>query len=135
MTDQTVAHLQMIQSVVSRLAQNSFTYKGWAVTVVSAILALAVQQSRALYLFVALLPTLAFWGLDAYYLRQERLFRKLYDGVRTTPGASQAFSMDTSPYATQVATWWGTCWSKTIAWLYGPLVIILLITGLAYSPR
>src|SRR5215831_11819226 len=83
MDENTIKHLQLIQAVITRLAQNSFAYKGWAITLVAAIFALAVKEVRSPYLLiVALLPTIAFWGLDAYYLRQERLFRALYNAVR-----------------------------------------------------
>jgi hypothetical protein len=134
MDDSTIKHLELIQAVITRLAQNSFTYKGWTITLVAAIFALAVKELRSPYLpAVALLPTLAFWGLDAYYLRQERLFRALYNAIRMTSEPApvgQAFSMDTAPYSSQVATWWQTCWSKTIGWLYGPIaVVIMVVTG------
>jgi hypothetical protein len=135
MDEPTIEHLKLIQAVITRLAQNSFTYKGWTLTLVTALIALSVEEISSPYLLaVALLPTLAFWGLDAYYLRQERLFRALYDGIRTRggpPPAGQAFSMDTTPYRGQEASWWKTCWSRTIGWLYGPIVVVILvITGL-----
>ena len=133
MDDPTIKHLELIQAVVTRLAQNSFSYKGWAVTLVAAILALGAAANRPLYFLVALVPIIVFWGLDAYYLRQERLFRKLYDAVRTSAPAGaprEMFSMHTSPYASEVATWWGTCWSKTIAWLYGPMAIVVVAAAL-----
>jgi len=42
--------------------------------------------------------SLLFWGLDAYYLRQERLFRCLYDKVCLAPDGVRipTFSMDTA---------------------------------------
>ena len=130
MNDDRVKHLELIQGVINRLAGNSFAMKGWAVILVSAVFALAAKHGAPWYLLVALLPASAFWGLDGYYLRQERLFRKLYDGVRkgeSSKGDDGPFSMDTSPYVGQVPTWWGTCWSKTIAWLYGPIVVVIAI--------
>ena len=139
MNETRVKHLEFIQAVITRLAHDSFLYKGWAITVVAAIFALAARDAKPSYLLVALLPTLVFWGLDGYYLRQERLFRKLYHGVRTAPLSveeSDPFSMDTSPYAREVATWWQVCWSKTIAWLYGPIIlVILIVAGLAAAWR
>jgi hypothetical protein len=131
----TIEHLKLIQAVITWLAQNSFTYKGWTLTLVTAIIGLAVKEVVSPSLLVlALLPTLAFWGLDAYYLRQERLFRALYNAIRVRsepPPAGQAFSMDTTPYRSQVASWWKTCWSQTIGWLYGPLAVVILVaTGL-----
>ena len=138
MNDQ-VKHLELIQAVINRLAQNSFSYKGWAITLVAALFALGAKESSPQYLLVALLPTIVFWGLDAYYLRQERLFRKFYDSVRVMPHEGwtrNPFSMDTSPYNDQVATWWKVCWSNTIGWLYGPMVLVIsIVTSLAFAWR
>ena len=39
--DKKINHLQMIQGVISRMASNSFALKGWAVTLVAGIFALA----------------------------------------------------------------------------------------------
>lgn len=130
MDDHTIEHLKLMQAVVTRLAQNSFAIKGWAVALVAAIFVVANTRTGPNYFLIALLPTLAFWGLDAYYLRQERLFRKLYDSIRTATESEMQgslFSMDTSPYNAQVPTWWATCWSKTIAWLYGPIALLILV--------
>lgn len=139
MNEEKMRHLELIQDVVTRLAHNSFAYKGWSIALVAAIFALAAGQAQPAYLLVALVPTLAFWGLDGYYLRQERLFRKLYDGVRKAAPSElekDPFSMDTSPYAEQEATWWGVCWSKTVAWLYGLLVVAILVVAiLAFALR
>ena len=92
---------------------------------------MAATTANPRFLLVALLPALTFWGLDAYYLRQERLFRKLYDavwkGTPTDPGKGP-FSMDTSAFNGQVASWWRTCGSKKVAWLYGPMVAAILAT-------
>ena len=140
MNDHTVKHLELIQAVITRLAQNSFACKGWCIALVAAIFVLAAGEANPQFLLVALLPTIAFWGLDAYYLRQERLFRKLYDAVRKAAPAEledDPLSMDTSAYNDQVATWCGTCWSKTIAWLYGPMVFVILLVATvacAWSP-
>ncbi len=39
------AHLEMIQGVVNRMANNSFLLKGWSVALVSAMFALGVHQA------------------------------------------------------------------------------------------
>ena len=65
------AHLAMIQGVVNRLAQSSLLLKGWSVVLVSALLAFAAISKYEPVLYVALLPALTFWGLDAYYRWQE----------------------------------------------------------------
>jgi hypothetical protein len=129
MSDQTMKHLELIQAVITRLARNSFSLKGWAVTLVAAIFALAAREAEQKFILVALLPAVMFWGLDAYYLRQERLFRKLYDVVRSVPAQAESdpFSMDTTPYSDKVATWWRTCWSRTIGWFYGLITLAVFV--------
>ena len=130
MDDQQIKHLEFIQNVIERMARNFFTIKSWAITLVSAILVLAVtSNSSCLYLLVALIPTLTFWGLDGYYLKQEILFRKLYDSVRTTQVENESlerFSMSTKQHESDVSSWWKTCWSQTIRWLYGPISLIII---------
>lgn len=134
MDEARVRHLEMIQGVISRLGQNSFMYKGWAVTLVAGILALAAAQDMGWqFVLVALLPTAVFWGLDGYYLRQERLFRKLYDAVRHANADewdSDAFCMDTAAYAGRVAAWPRLCWSGTVAALYVPMAALVIAAAL-----
>ena len=83
------AHLEMIQGVVNRLSHNSFLLKGWSVILVSALFALAAKDSQLLFVYLAYFPAISFWCLDGYFLRQERLFRKLYDHVRGTEESQQ----------------------------------------------
>lgn len=87
--DQLSDHLQMIQGVINRLASNSFSYKGWAVTGTLAVLAASSESKISPWL--ALLPALTFWVLDAYSLMLERAYRSLYrDAVS---GAADLFDM------------------------------------------
>ncbi len=87
-------HLKMLQTIIARMASNSFMVKGWCVTLVSALIALSGKDAPNM-VFVAFLPVLIFWGLDAYFLHQERLFRELYDHVRTSEKEESDFSMKT----------------------------------------
>ena len=77
-----VAHLEMIQRVITRMASNSFLIKRWSVTLVAALFALTAVNMNVLFTCLAFFPIFMFWALDAYFLRQDRLFRKLYDHVR-----------------------------------------------------
>lgn len=77
-----VKHLELIQDVVRRLAGNSFVIKGWAITLAVALVGFAIQLREPTLALTSMIPTLLFWGLDAYYLRAERLFRALYDRAR-----------------------------------------------------
>ncbi len=96
-------HLKMLQTVIARMAGNSFSVKTWCVTLVSALLGLAAKDSPKM-IFVAFLPVLMFWWLDAYFLHQERLFRELFDQVRNNGKEDSDFSMKTLGEASQVGS-------------------------------
>ena len=70
-----------------------------------------------------LVPLTAFWLLDGYFLWQERLFRALYDDVRTASSLVPLMSMDVRPY-TRVRTWWAATFSRTLALFYVPLGLL-----------
>lgn len=123
-------HLEMIQGVVNRLAHCSFLLKGWSIIIVSALFALAAKDSKAYFIYLAYLPAIAFWGLDGYYLRQERLFRALYDRVRALNDSEIDFSMDTRPVKDQVASWLRVVLSRTIFAFHGAIVATITIVTL-----
>ncbi len=87
-------HLELIQAVVTRVAGNSFLLRGWSVTLVGALLAVSAKETQVLFAALTVFPTVAFAILDVYYLRQERMFRGLYDKVRH---ASEA-DLSADPY-------------------------------------
>ena len=124
-----IRHLELIQGVISRMAQNSFMMKGWAVTLVSAILVVAHEVAGWEYLLVALLPALVFWGFDAFYLRRERLFIALYDVVRSQSDAEwneDPFTFGTDTRADGVDGWFRVCRSRSVVWLYLPMVFLIV---------
>ena len=125
--ERLVKHLEFIQGVINRMAHNSFLLKGWSVTLVAAIFVLAAKDANERYAILGLFPGFAFWGLDPYYLRQERLFRKLYDAVRKGEVHDDCFAMDTSDYGNQVPSWWSTVRSVTVSGLHLIVVASVLV--------
>lgn len=121
-------HLEMVQGIISRMASNSFQLKGLCVTIAVAISALAVVRSNALIFLLLLIPVLAFWLLDAHYLRQEKLFRELYDYVSALEDEKVNFSMKTLQFKDKVPSL-AKCillnWSTT--GFYLPFAIIFII--------
>lgn len=81
-SDDLVKHLEFIQAIVARQAANSFLLKGWSITLVAGLFALAAKDANPRFAWLALLPMIGFGGLDAYYLYQEKRFRALYNWVR-----------------------------------------------------
>jgi len=119
-------HLEFIQSVISRMSGNSFLLKGWSVTLVAALFALAAKDSDRKYIVVAYFPVLVFWILDAYFLSQERLFRNLYDSVRAKKEDEIDFSMDTKSFVDGKPSWTAAFFSKTLLIFYGSVVLLMI---------
>src|SRR5262249_6936434 len=129
MRDQKIKHLEIIQGVITRMAGNSFLLKGWSVTLVAALFALAAKDANTHFAALAIFPALVFWGLDAYYLRQERIYRKLYDKVRSSSDEEWSrnwFSLDTTDYRQDVESWLQTLRSPTIIAIHGCIVLLVL---------
>ena len=120
-------HLELIQGVINRMASNSFQLKGWSVVLVSALFALAAGQTKEYFVYLAYFPALAFWVLDGYFLRQERMYRKLYDAVREKSDEEIDFSMDAYQYRDQVKSWAATCVSTTLAIFHGMVIAAVVI--------
>jgi hypothetical protein len=126
-----VEHLKVIQAIVNRLAQNSFQTKSWSVTVVTGILAFASRSGQAASCALALFPAFCFWVLDAYYLRQERLFRALYKAA--VAGEVSPFSMDIAPYQDQVAPLEMTMIATPVALVHGIIFVVVGIVIVVFA--
>ena len=101
-----IRHLELIQSIVTRLATNSFVAKGWALTVAAAIYGFAANHLNPWIASASLVPTLGFWWLDAYFLLHERLFRCLYNDAQKPTTSVELFSMNTRAYRKGENTTW-----------------------------
>jgi hypothetical protein len=120
-------HLEFIQSGINRLSGNSFLLKGWSVTLVAALFALAAKDANKNYILVAYLPVLFFWNIDAYFLSQERRFRSLYDDVRKKKEDDIDFSMDTKSFHTGGNSWVCSFVSPSLILFYLPLAMVMLL--------
>lgn len=68
------AHINMLQDIIKRMAQNSTNCKSWAIPIVSAILMLSLEKDK-IPAASAYMPLAIFYLLDCYYLGLERKFR------------------------------------------------------------
>src|SRR5687768_9317771 len=71
-------YLDILQSMVSRLANNSASCKQWCLTIVAAVMVFALDKGKPEAILAALLPIIAFFWMDAYYLALERDVRATY---------------------------------------------------------
>jgi hypothetical protein len=108
------------------MAGNSFMLKGWSVTLVAGIFILAGKDTDKLYFLVAYIPIIVFWGLDAYYLLQERLYRSLYDKVRHTNENDIDFSLKATvkEFNSCKNSFYNCIFSKTEICFYFPMALV-----------
>lgn len=132
--DARIKHLELVQAVIGRLGHNGFLIKGWAVTVAGAFFGFAVNSTNWRLALVGMLPTGAFWGLDAYFLRSERLFRELYSRISAQDESVAPFYMSAteSEFTTQaspgVSSYWATAFMRpALSGFYGPILVAALI--------
>jgi hypothetical protein len=76
-----VEHLKLIESVVGRMAGNSFLLKGWTVTLVAGLGALTKADANRSFAWIAAGVVVLFALLDAFYLAIKRSYRELYGKV------------------------------------------------------
>lgn len=124
-------HLEMIQGVINRMAGNSFLLKGWSVTLISALFALASKDSNQSLIYLTYFPCAAFWSLDGYFLWQERMYRKLYQEVANKSPDTIDFDLNATKYKHEVHSWFSVCFSVTLRMfhgvIFGVIVLVMLI--------
>ena len=129
MTENKIKHLEFIQDIINRMSNNSFMLKGWAVTLVAGIFTISSRDADKMYFLVAYIPIMIFWFLDSYYLKQEHLYRCLYEDVRQKKEEEIDFSLNAAHYDTKPVSEYINCLvSSTEKWFYPPLAI--LCTGI-----
>jgi hypothetical protein len=119
-------HLEFIQNVISRMAQNSFLFKGWAITIAAGLSAFAASSTRHGLIGIALSSTIIFWGLDAYYLWLERCFIQLYETVASKPESDIDFRMSIDK-SHPVRSWLRTWFRPHNVMFYGAILLVELI--------
>lgn len=119
--------IDIIQDIIKRMAFNSFMIKGWTITLVVATLLL--KGTEKYQACIAFIPLLVFWFLDAYFLRQERMYRILYDWVINNRLKTEEclFDMKTRRFENEVQSIPRIMFSITLGWFYGSIAILVII--------
>lgn len=129
----SIAHMSMIQGVITRLETNSFTLKALAMTLAAAVLAFSgsVNNPNWVYPFAGCFPAFIFWIMDAKYLRMGRLFRGLYDSVRLGK-TDEPFSMDISPYKKEEQSVLRIAFSWSVCWFYLSIIFVFATVSIKF---
>ncbi|MBA7578102.1 hypothetical protein ES708_19958 [subsurface metagenome] len=135
----TREYFSMVQNIIKRMAQNSFMLKGWSLTIYTVLIALNLENLQWAFFLNAFIIIGFFWLLDSYYLRQERLFRKLWEkkvdlfNKEIEKLNKELFDMDTEKIQSslskkqKVKSILGVMFSTTECLFYLPIEIISII--------
>ncbi len=121
--------IDIVQDIIKRMAFNSFMIKGWAITLVVVTLLLKGAEYQV---WIAFIPLLVFWFLDAYFLWQERMYRKLYEWVVKNRLKTDEYLFDMNAYRfkDEVQSKHRIMLSITLGWFYGSIAILTIIYAL-----
>ena len=118
--------IDIIQDIIKRMAFNSFMIKGWAITLVVVTLLLKGTEYQ---IWIAFIPLFVFWFLDAYFLWQERMYRKLYEWVINNRLETKEYLFDMNAYRfkDEVQSKFRIMFSITLGFFYGSIAILIVI--------
>lgn len=74
-------HINLLQSIVARLSNNSMSTKTWCLTLVTGLLGLAGAVRNAEIVHSILAPIIIFGFLDLRYLAHEKAYRNSYNAI------------------------------------------------------
>ena len=123
--------VELSQNVIDRMGNNSFLVKGAAITLVATAL---LVEGKLYDTLVAFLPWLAFWYLDAYFLRVERLYRELHIWLATNRLNSEEFLLDLDRkslekrFGKDIGSLPHAMFSKTLMIFYGLLLVMIILS-------
>jgi len=129
--ERMIAHMSMVQGVITRLETNCFTLKTLAMTLSVAIIAFigSIQNPTVIYPLAGYLPIFVFWLMDAQYLRLGRLYRKLFDAIKNHE-ENEPFNMNIQSFikdeksTLQVALSWSILWFYLSIFIMFSLIVI-----------
>lgn len=128
--------IDLIQGLITRMANNSFLLKGWCISLVAVLLALTkdtiVATDLKYFNLVLIFPVIAFWYLDAYFLHKERCYRRLYNWTIANRMTSEDFlyNLDYTRFEKEEKSTLIMMFSKTLLPLYGLVLSILVVLSL-----
>jgi hypothetical protein len=122
---------EIVQDIITRMGTNSFLVKGWAITlIVASLLITGFSYHR----YVALLPWFLFWAYDAYFLRMEKLYRKLNDWLVDNRLKSEEFLLNMNKsnlenrFGKKTPCLQQVMFSKTLVAFYGLLLVMIVFS-------
>jgi len=121
-------YLEMIQAVISRMAQNCFLLKGWAITLIVGIFALSANNAGLIIYLLVYVPIILFWVMDSYYLQLERRYKVLYERAAKIDADSVDFNLTPPKPDMRAKTLYPqSLFSRTEMGFYLPLAVMVAL--------
>ena len=127
-------YINLIEEIIKRMANNTFIIKGWAITVISALLTIENSFKANFRIdMIIIVVDGAFCFLDCFYLREERLYRNLYSEVikcsKDKDCKIDYYNLNTKLYTNRRTRYINIICSKLILPLYSMLIFIAFIVN------
>lgn len=135
-----IKEIDLIQSCINRMSQNSFIVKGWTISLVAVVLALLPESFDLTGLcIIGFVATCCFWYLDAFFLKTEKLYRWKYDWVLANrlncsefcynldPNNSRMWLSDENGNQKKAPCVFRIMFTKTLLPIYLPLLALAII--------
>lgn len=90
LADMRVAHLNIVQGIISRLAGFSANAKNFCVSITAALIAVIFDKDLSQLAAAGCAVIVVFLFIDSYYLALERRYRDLYNVLVNAPLANAA---------------------------------------------
>jgi hypothetical protein len=129
-----IAHLNMLQGIITRLAGNSAQCKTWCITLVTALIAFAGATHTTGPIVFAIVPVGMLLILDVTYLAQERAYRDLFNDmvVRVRARSYDENALFAAGAAFTWHNWFGALQSWSVTPFYASLVVgyvVVMLSG------
>lgn len=135
-TEELHKEIDLIQNCITRMANNSFLLKGWLVSLLVVFITVSPNDTNPIIAALIMLSlTAVFWYLDAFFLRMERLYIKLYNWVlekRLKGNKDFQYNLDAKRFESEVGNVWSIMVSPTLRVFYFAIIVLILIF-MAYS--
>lgn len=132
--DMKMKHLEYLQNVISRMANNSTNAKNYCMTVVAAMIGLSTSVENPRVLIYSIPIVLLFSIIDIQYLVLEKGFREKYDLVRKSEfDAESSFDISISLSKNKLKTTLHTYFSWSVFMFYGTIIAVLIGLSLSFQ--
>ncbi len=113
--------VKVIQGVIERMASNTRHLKSMAVFIVTMLCVLPVLP------IAAVVPVLAFWYLDAYYLRMQRIYVKAHNLVveYRPKWDDDLFNLNPTRFDSVVDSVWSIMGSPCVSLFYSSMLGVI----------